>query len=67
MKKTLLAVVAFCSLAGASRPALADCSSKYWDSAKDAVKNRGLWSWYAAQIDCELNYVECQRIALIGR
>ena len=47
--------------------AMADCSSRFWDCAKEAYKNEGFWSWYAAQIDCELDYVECQRIALIGR
>ena len=47
--------------------AMADCSPRFWDCAAVAYKIPSFWGWYAAQIDCELDYVECQRIALIGR
>ena len=67
MKKTLLTVMIFGWLVGVPRSAMADCSSKFWDCAKEAYKATSFWPWYAAQIDCELDYVECQRIALIGR
>jgi hypothetical protein len=47
--------------------AMAACSSRFWACAAVAYKIPGFWGWYAARIDCERDYVECQRIALIGR
>ena len=67
MKRILLTMIVSGGLVGVSSPAMADCSSKYWDCAKAAYQNPDFWSWYAAQIDCELDYIECERIALIGR
>ena len=49
------------------RSVMADCTSQFWDCARSAYKIPSFWGWYAAQIDCELDYIECERIALIGR
>lgn len=67
MKKIVLTLIVFVWLVAVPRSAMADCSSQFWNCAKAAYEIPDFWSWYAAQIDCELDYVECQRIALIGR
>lgn len=67
MKRIVFILLVFGWLAAVPALATADCSSKFWDCAKAAYRIESFWGWYAAQIDCELDYVECERIALIGR
>jgi hypothetical protein len=65
--KIAVTLVVLAGLVAVPRSATAGCSSAYWDCAAAAYKNPSFWSWYAAQIDCELDYVECVRIAMLGR
>ena len=67
VKKIVSTLIVFAWLVLVPHSAMADCSSRFWDCAKTAYKIPDFWSWYAAQIDCELDYIECERIALIGR
>ena len=67
VKKSILTLLVFAWLVAVPRSAIADCSSRFWDCARAAYAVPGFWGWYAAQIDCELDYIECERIALIGR
>ena len=66
-KNIVLILLVLAALVTGPRAARADCSSTFWECAKVAYKDPSFWGWYAAQIDCELDYVECIRISIIGQ
>ena len=68
LKKMVLAFVVFAGFAGAPRPAMAAvaCTTDLADCYVAAAKIDSFWYRWAAGLDCELDYVECVRIKLIG-
>lgn len=65
-KKTLLSMVVAMNLLAVARPANAGCRGQYGDCIIAAAQRATLWSAWWAYCDCELDYAECLRIALIG-
>ena len=66
VKKMVLTVVVLASLVAVPRSATAGCTSQLADCAIAANMLPSFWSQYAAFIDCQLDYVECLRIKVIG-
>jgi len=48
------------------RPALAGCTTNLAGCFEAAAKIDSFWYRWAAGLDCELDFVECTRIKLIG-
>ena len=65
-KFIVLGILAVCALAGSARSAQAGCSTELLDCYHRAANIDSFWSGWAAGLDCELEYVECARIKLIG-
>ena len=69
MGTVLLVTVA---LAGSVTSSFADdgdgggCATTLLDCYKEAAKIDNFWYRWAAGIDCELDFVECVRVKLIG-
>jgi hypothetical protein len=51
---------------GAPQPATAGCTTDLIDCYYAAAAVDDFWRRWAAGIDCELDYVECVRIKIIG-
>ena len=66
VKKTLLSMVVVMCLLAAPRPALAGCLGSFGDCIKAAAAMDNVWYGWLAYCDCELDYLECLRIAIIG-
>lgn len=66
LNKVLLVFFAVIAMMAAPRPALAGCTTDLADCYTSAAKIDSLWYRWAAGLDCELDYVECVRIKLIG-
>jgi hypothetical protein len=66
VKKTVLSVVVVMFFFAAPRPAVALCVDKYGACIKAAVLLDSVWSAWFAYCDCELDYIECMRISVIG-
>ena len=66
VKKMLLAGVVMVGLVAVPRPALAGCTTTLSDCMVAAAKVDSSWYRFAAGLDCELDYVECVRVKLIG-
>ena len=66
VKKFLFAALMVAGLVAAPRPALAGCTTDLADCYERAAKIDSFWYRWAAGLDCELDYVECVRIKLIG-
>ena len=67
VKRIASTLVVLVGLVVVPRSATADaCYSTYWDCSVAACKNSFFYAW-AALIDCELDYIECARISVIGR
>lgn len=66
VKKVLLAVFVLAGLAAAPPPAHAGCTTDLADCYVEAAKIDSFWYRWAAGLDCELDYVECVRVKLIG-
>jgi len=62
-------VVAFVVVLGSSRPALAQfrCFETLRDCYGQAAMRQSVWDMWLAGLDCELNFADCTRRALIGR
>ena len=67
VKSVLLAAIVFIGVLAVPRPALAGCTITLADCYGAAAKIDSFWYRWAAGIDCELDYVECVRVKLIGR
>jgi hypothetical protein len=66
VKKTLLSMVVVTFLLAAPRPAIAGCIKEFQDCALAAARMDSVWYAWLAYCDCELDYLECLRIAVIG-
>lgn len=67
VKKSVLTAIVLAGFVTVPRSAAAGCTSQFGDCAIAANRQPGFWSQYTAFIDCELDYVECLRIAVVGR
>ena len=67
VKKILLAAFVLTGVAASPQPVLAGCTTALADCYVEAAKIDSLWYRWAAGLDCELDYVECVRVKLIGR
>ena len=67
VRKTLLSVVVVIALFAAPRPANAGCIKQFQDCGLAAVNNNSnpFYAWLA-YCDCELDFAECLRVAVIG-
>ena len=66
VKKTLLSVVVVMFLFAAPRPANAGCIKSFQDCGLAAATNSNPWYAWLAYCDCELDFAECLRVAVIG-
>ena len=68
VKKMLLAGIVMVGVVAVPRPALAasGCTTTLSDCMVAAAKVDSAWYRFAAGLDCELDYVECVRVKLIG-
>jgi len=66
VKKMLLAVVLMVGFVSVPRSAQAGCTVTLSDCMVSAAKIDSTWYRFAAGLDCELDYVECVRVKLIG-
>ena len=66
VKKMLLAAVVMVGLVAVPREALAGCTVTMSQCMEAAAKIDSFWYRFAAGLDCELDYVECVRVKLIG-
>ena len=66
VKKILFAAIVLMGFVAAPRPAFAGCTTTLADCYTAAAKIDSFWYRWAAGLDCELDYVECVRVKLIG-
>lgn len=66
VKNVLFAALMVAGLVAAPRPAVAGCTTDLADCYVRAAKIDSLWYRWAAGLDCELDYVECVRVKLVG-
>ena len=66
VKKVLFAALILAGTVTAPQPALAGCTTTLADCYTHAAKVDSFWYRWAAGLDCELDYVECVRVKLIG-
>jgi hypothetical protein len=53
--------------AGTARPAhAAECATDLIHCYEAAARVEGFWMRWAAGLDCELDFVECARIKIVG-
>jgi hypothetical protein len=64
--KILLTAFVFVAVVAVPRTALAVCNTQMMQCFEAAAKIDSFWYRWAAGLDCELNYVECMRVKLIG-
>ena len=66
VKKVLVSAFVLAGLAASPMPAEAGCTTALADCYVEAAKIESFWYRWAAGLDCELDYVECVRVKLIG-
>ena len=66
VKKILSAAFVLAGLVASPQPVFAGCTTALADCYVVASKIESFWYRWAAGIDCELDYVECVRVKLIG-
>lgn len=66
VKKVLFATLVLAGLVANPAPALAGCTTDLGDCYVRAAKIDSFWYRWAAGLDCEIDYVECVRIKVIG-
>ena len=64
--KILLTALVLVGAVAVPRPAMASCNTAMLQCFEAAAKIDSFWYRWAAGLDCELNYIECTRIKLIG-
>jgi hypothetical protein len=62
----LLGIFTVFGLGGVVRHADAGCSTDLLDCYQRAANIESFWYRWAAGLDCELDFVECTRVKLIG-
>ena len=65
-KFLLLGLFTTCAVGGFVQPADAGCTTDLGTCYQRAANVDSFWYRWAAGIDCELDYVECLRVMLIG-
>lgn len=65
-KWMLLGIFTVVAFAGAVRQADAGCSTDLLDCYQQAANIESFWYRWAAGLDCELDFVECTRVKLVG-
>lgn len=68
MKRVLLGALFAVFLLGSSQPseAMVSCTTDLLDCYQSAAAIDSFWYRWAAGLDCELSFVECGRIAIMG-
>lgn len=67
MKKVvLLGCLSVLALVSTPRPSLAGCTTDLADCYIRAAKVDSFWYRWASGLDCELDYVQCSRVKLVG-
>ena len=66
VKNVVFAALVLGCLAATPRPALAGCTTTLADCYSAAAAIDSFWYRWAAGLDCEIDYVECVRVKLIG-
>ena len=66
VKKTLVAVVIMAGFIAVPRPVLAGCTTTLGNCMEAAARVDSFWYRFAAGLDCELDFVECVRVKLVG-
>ena len=66
VKKILLAAALMVGFMSVPRSAYAGCTVTLGECMEAAAKIDSFWYRSAAGLDCELDYVECVRVKLIG-
>ncbi|HEX5475612.1 MAG TPA: hypothetical protein VFX12_13215 [Vicinamibacterales bacterium] len=67
MKKiVLVGCLSVMALVSAPRTSLAGCTTRLADCYVRSAKVDSFWYRWASGLDCELDYVECARVKLIG-
>lgn len=66
-KGVLLGVFTVFAFAGFVRPADARCATGILECYQRAANIESFWYRWAAGVDCELDFVECTRVKLVGR
>ena len=66
VKKVLFSAFMVAGFLMAPRPALAGCNSDLLDCYQRAATIDNFWYRTAAGLDCELDYADCLRQALVG-
>jgi hypothetical protein len=67
VKKMVLTFVVLAGFAATPRTAFAGCTTDLADCYGRAAAIDSFWYRWAAGIDCELDYVECVRIKVVGQ
>jgi hypothetical protein len=63
----VLGLFSMLAFAGSARPAqAARCATDLGNCYREAGRIDGFWMRWAAGIDCELDFVECVRIKVVG-
>ena len=65
-KGVLLGMFVLLALASSARSADAGCFTELADCYQRAATIESFWYRWAAGLDCELDFVECSRVKLIG-
>jgi hypothetical protein len=66
VRKILLTAIVLVGAMAVPRPAIAGCTTNMLQCFEAAAKIDSFWYRWAAGLDCELDYVECTRVKLIG-
>ena len=65
-KWMVLGIFTMIAVGGVARRADAGCSTGLLDCYQRAANIDSFWYRWAAGLDCELDFVECTRIKLVG-
>lgn len=62
----LLGILVLAAMSATAQPIYAGCTTELADCYQRAANIDSFWYRWAAGLDCELDFVECARIKLIG-
>jgi hypothetical protein len=66
-KYMLVGLFTVFALTGAAQTArAAECATDLLECYERAAREEGFWARWAAGLDCELDFVECARIKIVG-
>ena len=66
VKNVLVSALVMAALVAAPRPANANCNADLLDCYARAAAIDNFWYRTAAALNCELDYADCLRLALVG-